>query len=165
MSVKSASSSTSMPKVNIVQTTNDFIRKKFHQKLIETLELISCQSPDEKNSLAFPNNIWILNELVVPISAHGLDVGFMKLKYGMPENDLTTYAPISKLILTSINEKLMSQEKDEETNMDVDDSHGYLNLINHLLNFYHFTSSTMSLKIGSYFSYSHCHLFSTCFIS
>ena len=71
----------------------DRVRNKFHEKLIDLLKSTLIQENATNKTIL--NNVWILNETVVPIvplNSSTQHCGFFKIKYLLPENDFTVYS-------------------------------------------------------------------------
>jgi hypothetical protein len=81
----------------------DTVRNQFHEKLIDQLK--STLIHENATNKTILNNVWILNETVVPIvplNSSTQHCGFFKIKYLLPENDFSVYSetklkPISRL--------------------------------------------------------------------
>jgi len=88
--------------------------RQFTSKLVELLEsvannsVLTSEEDIEAQKLVFANNIWVLNDIVIPFTGNGPQFNFFRLKYSPPENYLATYGHLNKQILSSINEKLIT---------------------------------------------------------
>jgi hypothetical protein len=95
----------------LIDETNAYIKRQFQAKLIEVFESVANASEgdinEQQNKLDFANNIWILNDIVIPFTGYGPQLNFFRLKYSPPENYLATYSSFNKTILSTINEKLI----------------------------------------------------------
>ena len=101
MSTKASAKST------LFDETNAYIKLQFQTKLIEIFESAASNNETNEDKLLFANNIWILNDVVIPFTGNGPQLNFFRLKYSPPENYLASYAHLTKTILTNINEKLV----------------------------------------------------------
>jgi len=108
----------------LIDETNAYIKRQFQAKLIEVFESVANE---QQNKLEFANNIWILNDIVVPFTGNGPQLNFFRLKYSPPENYLATYGCFSKTILSTINEKLIattaSNQRIKNFSLDINRAH------------------------------------------
>ena len=83
------------------QKSNAIIKERFQKKFIDLLQ----SGADHQH---FVNNIWILNEIVVPLGPNEkITSHFLKPKYATPENDHSLYMGANKLLLSSNHEKML----------------------------------------------------------
>ena len=84
----------------INHNSNEIIRNNFVKKLTQLFKKFNMiDSKDANNALL--NNIWILNQFIVPLSSQTnskinlLSCGHLKIKYSSPENDFMAYGNLS----------------------------------------------------------------------
>ena len=106
MSTKASAKST------LFDETNAYIKLQFQTKLIEIFESAASNNETNEDKLLFANNIWILNDVVIPFTGN---VSTSNLKYSPPQNYLASYARLTKTILTNISEKLVKITPTEMT--------------------------------------------------
>jgi hypothetical protein len=98
------------------QSISDTLHAKFESKL---KHLISEKTSNNKNEFIF-NNIWLLNQLIIPISGSQNQCGSLRIHYQLcPENELTAYGHIKKGLLKPT-DKLTGLTCSEYLSADID---------------------------------------------